>query len=132
MPNETKKTKRTPEMGEREDLGAFVAFNGVAAETFMKSCQAYSDRAATMNAEVMSFINGRLTRGIEFSETVCRCKNWADVVSLQQRWAREATEEYLSEARKLTELAANLTTESWEPLIEQAGQTIADLNKPLS
>ncbi len=132
MPSETRKTSRKPQANAREDLGALVAFNGAAAETFMKSCQAYTNHAATMNAELMSFINSRLTRGIEFSETMCRCESLTDLVDLQQRWARQATEEYFTEARKLTELAANLTTESLEPLIRQTGQTISELNKPLS
>ena len=132
MPRKTKATTQTSQASAREAFDPIAAFNGAAAEAFVRTCQAYTNGAVTMNAAVMSFINTRLTRDVELSETVSKCENWAGVVNVQQEWARQATQEYFAEASKLVQLAAKLTERSWEPVYKQANQTFAELNKPLS
>ncbi len=85
-----------------------------------------------MNAEMLRFMNKRLNRDIEFTQAMSKCENWTGIVNVQQKWARQATEEYLAGASRLVQLAAKLTEERWEPVYEQANQTLAELKKPLS
>ena len=132
MAEKTKATTQTSQASTREVLDPFSAFGGVAAETFVRTCQACTDGATALNAEMMSFMNNRLSRDIEFTQAMSKCENWAGIVNVQQTWARQATEEYFAEANKLVQLAARLTEESWEPVYEQANQTLAELKKPLS
>ena len=123
MPRNTKSKTQTTQGSAREALDPIAAFNGAAAETFVRTCQAYTNGATTMNAEMMSFMNNRLNSGIEFTQAMSKCENWAGVVDVQQKWARQATEEYFAEGSRLVQLAAKLTEESWEPVYEQANQT---------
>ncbi len=132
MPRNTKSKTQTTQGSAREALDPIAAFNGAAAETFVRTCQAYTNGATTMNAEMMSFMNNRLNRDIEFTQAMSKCENWAGVVNVQQKWARQATEEYFTEASRFVQLAAKLTEERWEPVYEQANQTLAELKKPLS
>lgn len=123
MPRNTKSKTQTTQASAREALDPIAAFNGAAAETFVRTCQAYTNGATTMNAEMMSFMNNRLNSGIEFTQAMSKCENWAGVVDVQQKWARQATEEYFAEASRFVQLAAKLTEERWEPVYEQANQT---------
>ena len=132
MPSKTKGTSQRSQAGAREALDPIAAVRGAAAETFVRTCQAYTNGATTMNAEVMNFMKNSLSRDIEFTQAMSECDNWAGVVDVQQEWARQATQEYFAEATRLVQLAAKLTEESWEPVYEQANQTIAEFNKPLS
>ncbi|MGI9326016.1 MAG: phasin family protein [Pseudomonadales bacterium] len=132
MPRSTKSKTQTTQASAREALDPIAAFNGAAAETFVRTCQAYTNGANTMNAEMMSFMNNRMNRDIEFTQAMSKCENWSGVVDVQQKWAQQATEEYFAEANKLVQLATKLTEESLEPVYEQANQTLAELKKPLS
>lgn len=132
MPRKTTATTRTSQASAREAQDPIAAFNGAAAETVVRTCEACTSGAATMNAEVMGFINTRLTRDIELGEAVTKCENWAGVVDLQQEWARQATHDYFTEASKLVQLAVKLTQESWEPVYEQTNQMLAELENPIS
>ena len=132
MPRNTKSKTQTTQASAREALDPIAAFNGAAAETFVRTCQAYTNGANTMNAEMMSFMNNRMNRDIEFTQAMSKCENWSGVIDVQQKWAQQATEEYFAEANKLVQLATKLTEESLEPVYEQANQTLAELKKPLS
>ena len=132
MPHNTRSKTQTTQSSAREALDPIAAFNGAAAETFVRTCRAYTNGATTMNTELMSFMNNRLSRDIEFTQAMSKCENWAGVVDVQQKWARQATEEYFTEASRLVQLAVKLTEESWGPVYEQANQTLAKLNNPLS
>jgi len=132
MPRKTKAMTQTSQASAREARDPIAAFGGAAAESFARTCEACANGATTINAEVMSFMNNSLSRDIELTQAMAKCENWSGVVDVQQEWARQATQEYFAEATRLVQLAAKLTEESWEPVYEQANQTIAELNKPLS
>lgn len=132
MPRKTTATTRTSQAGASKSQDPFAAFNGAAAETLARTCEACTNGAATMNAEVMRFLNTRLSRDIELGEAVTKCENWAGVINVQQEWARQATQDYFAEASKIMQLAAKLTQESWEPVYEQTNQVLTELEKPLS
>jgi len=115
-----------------EPLGPFLAFNGPAAETLVRTYQAYADATATMNSGLMSFINTRWDRNIELRDAMARCDKLASVLDLQQDWARQATQEYFAEAGRLVELTKTLTQESWKPVYAQAAHLFEQLDRPRS
>lgn len=132
MARKTTATTKPSQSVARETHDQFAALNGAAAETLARSCEACTRGAVTMGAEVLSFFNTRLTRDVELSQAVSQCENWAGVADLQQEWARQATQDYFSQASKLVQLAGKLTQESWEPIYEQSNEMFTELNKPVS
>ena len=132
MPRKTRATTRTSQESAREAHVPFAAFNGAAAETFVRTCEACTNGATAVNAQVMSFIDTRLSRDIDLTQAMSKCEDWAGVVDLQQVWARQATQDYFTEASKLVQLAGKLTQESWEQVYEQTNQMLSELEKPLS
>jgi len=127
MPRTNTSPSQTSQVRQVQDR--FAAFNGAAAETFARSCEACTNGTATLSAEMMSFVNTRLDRDIELGEAVTKCENFAGVLNLQQEWARHATQDYLAEASKLVQLATKLTQETWEPVYEQTNHMLTELNK---
>ena len=113
-----------------EQLERVAEFNGTAMEVFAQACQSYAKGVATLNEELMSFVNARLSRDVELSRALSQCSNWSDAASLQQQWAQQATQEYLTEAGRLTELASRVAKESWEPVYERANEVLSEFNKP--
>ncbi|MEE9159080.1 MAG: phasin family protein [Gammaproteobacteria bacterium] len=129
MPSKSKPTPTTSQEGATDQLGRMTAFNGDAMEVFAQACQAYVSGVATLNGELMGFVSARLSRDAELSQAVSLCGNWSDAVNLQQRWAQQATQAYLAEASRLTEMASKVAKENWEPVYDRAGQIMTELNK---
>ena len=127
MPRPATSKSQTSQVTQVQDR--FIAFNGAAAKTFARSCEACTNGTATLSAEIMSFLNTRMGRDMEFGEAVTQCENLAGVLNLQQEWARQATQDYFAEASKFVQLATKLTQESWEPLYEQTNHMLTELNK---
>lgn len=132
MPRKTPASTPTSRATAEEAHAPIAAIAGGATETFVQTCERCTNGAATVNAEMTSFINKRLTHDVEFGEAVIKCENWAGIINVQQEWARQAMEEYLAEATRLVELAAKLTEETWAPVYERTNQVLTELNKPLS
>ncbi len=132
MGTKSKATTETSQARANEQLQQIAAVSSAAVEPFMRACQAYTNGMATVNAELMGFINTRLTRDVELNQALCRCSNWSDAVDLQREWTRQATQEYLDEASRLMKVGSKLTQETWEPVYKQANQTLAELNKSVS
>ena len=114
-----------------EQLGRMAAFNGEAIEAFAQACQAYASGVATLNGELMGFVNARLNHDAELAQALCQCANWSDAVDVQQQWAQQATQEYLSETDRLTELASKVAKESWGPVYERNSQIMTDPDQPV-
>ena len=129
MSNKSKTTPATSQGGTTEQLDHIAAFNGEAMEVFAQACQAYASGVATLNGELMGFVNTRLNHDTELSQAFSQCANWSVAVSLQQKWAKQAFQEYLAEASRLTDLASKVAKESWEPVYERAGRVMTELNK---
>ena len=127
-----RKSQVTPESARaraNEQWEGMAAFNNEAAEILTTACLAYANGVATMNGELLGFVRTRLNHDVELSRALSQCANWSDAVNLQQDWARQATEEYLAEAGKLTELASKVAKENWEPVYERANQMMMEINK---
>lgn len=129
MPSKSNTTPATSQEGAAEQLDRMAAFNGEAMEVFVQACQAYVSGVATLNGELMGFVNTRLNHDAELSQALSQCGNWSDAANLQQNWAQQATQEYLAEANRLTELASKVAKESWEPVYDRASHIMTELNK---
>jgi hypothetical protein len=130
MPSKSKATSEASKASTNEQLERMTAFNGTAMEIFSQACQAYASGVATLNGELMGFVNSRLNRDVELGRALSQCSNWSDAVNLQQAWAQQANQEYLAESSRLMELSSKVAKESWEPVHERANQVLTQLNKP--
>ena len=122
MPRTSKKTPASFPNEITEQWGQMTAINGDAMQAFAQACQAYASCIASLNKEFMGFVSTRLDRDVELSQALTQCGNWSDAVDLQQKWARQATEEYMTEAGRITALASNLAKEAWKPVYRATGQ----------
>jgi hypothetical protein len=129
MPGKSKAVSEASQMGTNEHLERMATFNAASMEIFAQACQAYAKGVGTLNGELMGFVNTRLNRDVELSRALSQCGNWSDVVSLQQDWAQQATQEYLAEASRLTDLTSNVAKESWEPVYDRANKVLTEVNK---
>jgi len=130
MPSKPNTTPATSQEEITAQLGRMAAFNGETMQAFAQACQAYTSCVTTLNKELMGFVGARLNHDVELSQALSHCGNWSDAVDLQQQWAQQATEEYMSEAGRITELASKIAKESWEPVYEQTNRMMADIDKP--
>ncbi len=130
MPSKSKATSEASKASTNEQLERMTAFNGTAMEIFSQACQAYASGVATLNGELMGFVNSRLNRDVELGRALSQCSNWSDAVNLQQDWAQQANQEYLAKASRLMELSSKVAKESWEPVYDQANQVLTQINKP--
>ena len=129
MAGEPKATSGVARPREKEQKEGMAAFNSEAAEILAAACEACANGVATLNGELMGFVSTRLNHDMELSRALSQCANWSDAVNLQQDWARQATEEYLAEASRLTELASKVAKENWESVYERANRMMMEINK---
>ena len=130
MPSKSKATSEASKASTNEQLERMTAFNGTAMEIFSQACQAYASGVATLNGELMGFVNSRLNRDVELGRALSQCSNWSDAANLQQNWAQQANQEYLAEASRLMELPSKVAKENWEPVYDRANQVLTQINKP--
>ena len=130
MPSKSKATSEASKASTNEQLERMTAFNGTAMEIFSQACQAYASGVATLNGELMGFVNSRLNRDVELGWALSQCSNWSDAANLQQNWAQQANQEYLAEASRLMELSSKVAKENWEPVYDRANQVLTQINKP--
>ena len=70
--------------------------------------QAYVNKFAAVNQEIVSFLQTRLQHGTELAQSLARCRTWTEATSVQSEWLKQTADEYTREARKLFALGANL------------------------
>lgn len=129
MVENPKKSPRASKTDPNEQLASMTAFNGAAMEVFTQACQAYATGLATLNGELMSFVNTRLKHDADLGQALAKCSNWADAANLQQIWMQKASEAYIEESSKLMEAASKVAKESWEPVSAKAEQAVEELRK---
>lgn len=129
MAEGTKKSTKASQPETTEQLEMMAAFNGTAMEISTQAFQAYANGLATLNAEIMGFVNKRLQHDADLGRALSKCQNWNQAVEVQQEWAQKASEEYLAEASKLMETASTVARENWEPIYERANKSLAELQE---
>lgn len=85
--------------------------------------------------ELLRFTSTRLRRDAEFGSNLLKCDKWEDAARLQQSWVASTVDDYVSEANKLFELAASLTTDvarrAGAPGAEELRRGAAEVGAPL-
>ena len=95
-----------------------ATFDNPAAADLWSSYQAYLKGLGVLNEEISTFAKRRLDLDMELSGRIAKCKDWSEVIELQQDWARKTSEDYLSETSKVVDLASSAAKEYWAPFHE--------------
>lgn len=119
----------SPQEGFNENVNRVASFNGEAMQAFADACTAYADCLSSLNKEFMGFMSSRLNRDVELSQALASCKDWSEAVALQQKWAQQATHEYMEEAGRISALASKIAKESWEPVYKRTSQMVGEATK---
>jgi len=121
----TKDTKRKAHSDENgEGTAAFAlpgngnggAANGVDLTPWIKASEAMFNGMMTLGQEVTDFATSRLRENMEFTSTVMRCGDPQEAVRLEMDYARHTTQQYLTEASKLMQIAQDFSQKGWAPL----------------
>ena len=87
------------------DFGA--SFVQVSSEATRRLCEQGQSVVQTMNewnGEISQFLSHRATRNRETLKRITQCQNVPDIFGIQAQWVQDATEDYLREIGKLTEV----------------------------
>jgi len=98
------------------DFQQFAGLNTGGLETLMQTGNAMMKAVNEMNAEILDFTKQRLDAGIEVSKSLAKCTSVQAAMDVQMDFARNETQVYLNEARKIMELATNAANEGIKPL----------------
>jgi len=113
-------------------MKAMSQFNDAISGGVAEAGRAYFAGVAKLNAEVASFVGMRLHQDAEFGRKAARCADWNELTSLQQAWAQQAAEAYMTEAGKMVELVTEMTADSLKPLNKQMAQSVDQISKAAS
>lgn len=109
------------------DYERLMALSSANVEALMKTGQAMLKGLAKLNEELAGFASTRLKEQVEGSRALAQCGNWSEALDKQMGLARTATEQYLTEASKLANLAAEVSVASWAPLQSYVQTTLGEL-----
>ena len=76
MPSKTAPTPTRSSTDPSAQIASVATLNGATMEFFTQACQAYAVGMATLNNEVMSFVNARVNQDVELGQALCRCGKW--------------------------------------------------------
>lgn len=115
--------------GMTQNYASFLTMNSAMMEAFAEASQAYMQRMAALNEELMGFASDRMQRNSKASESLMKCKDWNDAVKVQQEWLKGVSEQYLSEFTKLVEMSTKAALAGLNPLVERTSETLTELRK---
>lgn len=129
MPSKSVPTPTNTSTDPSAQLASAAALNSATVEFFTPAFQAYAVGMATLNFEVMSFVNARVNQDVELGQALFRCGKWSDAMDLQQHWMSQATQQYLDEASRLIDLTSQVSKNNWAPIFERTNHTLTSLGK---
>lgn len=127
MAKESSKSANGDALSTSEAIERIATMNGAAGEIFTEAVKAYFEGVAAWNDELMRFMKVRMDRDVALGGELTKCDNWQDAAKLQQSWMQQTTEEYLTEAGKLMELASKTATQQWAPIYERANKALDEV-----
>ena len=122
MTKDTKRKAHSEENGEgatafaMSGTGNGNVANSVDLTPWIKAGEAMFNGMMTLGQEVSDFATSRLRENMEFTSTVMRCGDPQEAVRLEMDYARHATQQYLTEASKLMQIAQEFSQKGWAPL----------------
>jgi hypothetical protein len=97
-------------------LEAATALNQPLAAAAVHVSWHYLQCANRLSAETMALAARRWRHDVEFAQSLARCGNWSDAVSLQQDWAIQAMNDYTEKVGNLARVAASVALGAWQPI----------------
>ena len=132
MAGREKTPSETPQTNDNAQLEQLAAMNGAAMGAFAEAYQAYVKGVTLINGELTAFMNTRLRHDANLGQALAACKDWNEVVTLQQGWYQEAATEYQAETARLMEMTTKMARESWTPVTQQVNAAMETGRKPRS
>jgi len=122
MPDQTHPRKTAPKAagfmpakGWDGNLASLLAVNERAFRSWARGVSAFTE-------EMARFTEARLREDNAAWQVLAACRSPLDAFECQRRYAEKATEQYLAEAGKLSELAMTLANENLAALQSEAGE----------
>lgn len=124
----------TKAAGPKDETAAsqFMALTGDNAATLSAMIEASNAMLMgmmTIARETIEFSNERLRESLEASQRLMGCKDPNEAFGMQCELARAANQQFLDEASKLMNLAAEMTRLSWAPLELRTREALGRLDK---
>lgn len=124
---ETKKTSQATSHAAKRSAGngatnyaSMMAMNNAMVEAASEAYQSYIKAMMSISEAMLSFATARIQMNVRTSEELMRCRAIPDAVRVQQDWLREASDQYMTEATKLVDIATQSTLKSFNPLMQRS------------
>jgi phasin family protein len=104
----------------RDQMEACAEASNIAAECANKMCE-----------ELVEFTNKSITENVEISKHFFSCRNAADIMELNTRFAQSNIERFLNESSKLTDMWFSMTVKASETISERMTDAADRLNKAM-
>ncbi len=124
---ETKKTSQAASHTAKRAAGngaasyaSMMTMNNAMMETAAEAFQGYIKAVMSISEAMISFATARMQMNVRTSEELMRCRAIPDAVRVQQEWMREASDQYMTEATKLVDIATQSTLKSFNPLMQKS------------
>ncbi len=105
-----------------EALDQLTALNGAALEAMQRCGRSGIEQMTRLGDELTEFVGKRVRHDAEFGQALANCRNWADVVELQQGWFTTMASEYSKESRRLMEMTSKMWAEGLQPFYDAAAK----------
>jgi hypothetical protein len=99
---------------------SMMAMSNALMETTSEAYQSYIKSIMSLSEAFLSFATARMQSNVRASEELMRCRAVPDALRVQQEWLREASDQYMSEATKLVDIATQSTLKSIDPLMKRS------------
>lgn len=103
------------------DVRAMWNMNGAGLGYGENAYRAWFDGATRMQTEATTFWNGRLAKDMAALTMLGQCKDPAQALEAQMRYAREAMADYYAEGQRMMGLMRDVATESGVPMAKAVG-----------
>ena len=112
--------------------GSFEEFAGIGRanfEAFVKASQIASEGYGACAQSAIDFARSALEQNTESARAVLGAKSVQDAVEVQNAWARSAIDSYVTQAGKISELAARTTSDAFAPIQARIDETVTKATK---
>ncbi len=100
-----------------------AAWNEAWTQQLGRTAEIYGKLFAAMRDETAGFVQKRLEADMDIARCWGACRSMTDVLDLQQKWLRDAIEQYTQQGLKLTELCQKAVSEPVQTVAQAQPQT---------
>ena len=93
-------------------------------EALVASAAAAQKGAEAISAQTVAFSKKSWEDGVAAAQSLAAARSVQELVELQTSWAKSATETYLSEVTKLTDVLTASVTDSFKPIYERVAASV--------